>query len=177
MRLNYVVVAFKMFVTQTESKGRQETTHYLFNWDKVTAADSYDFGGIKGEDNWNLIKFLNKELDECIDPTTRKELFNVRQIQIEEGVRSRACYFLIGKDKGFRCYIDMKKDESELEVRITNLEGKRIPIASKKRLIVQKDSSNNQRYVFLHRVTEHQAGKGTHPSRSIPEAKKDLANV
>jgi hypothetical protein len=170
-------IAFKTFVRQTESVGREEITHYLFNWDKIASADSYDFGGIKGEDNWNLIRFLNKELDERIDPKARKELLKVRRIQIEEGVRSKACYFLIEKEKGFRCYIDMKKDESELEVRITNLEGKRIPIASKKRLIVQKDSSNNHRYIFLHRVTDYQARKGTHPSRSIPEAKKDLANV
>jgi hypothetical protein len=170
-------IAFKTFVRQTESIGQEGTTHYLFNWEKITSADSYDFGGIKGEDNWNLIKFLNKELDERIDRKARKEMLNLRQIQIEESVRSKACYFLLEKDKGYRCIINMKKDESELELRITNLEGDRIPIASKKRLIVQKDSSNYHRYVFLHRATEHQAGKGIHPSWSIPEEKKDLANM
>lgn len=170
-------VAFKTFVRQTESIGQEETTQYLFNWDKITSADNYDFGGIKGEDNWNLIKFLKKELDERIDRKARKEMLNVRQIQIEESDRSKACYFLLEEDKGYRCIIDMKKDESELELRITDLEGNRIPIASKKRLIVEKDSSNNYRYIFLHRVTENQARKGTLPSRSISEEKKDLANV
>lgn len=164
-------IAFKTFIKQTESIGREESTHYLFNWDKISPGDSYDFGGIIGEDNWNLIKYLNKKLDERIDRKARKGLLNIKQIRIEVADRIKECCFLLENDIGYRCILEMKKDESELELKITDLEGNRIPIASKKRLIVQKDSIKNYKYIFLHKVTNNQARKRIHPSRSIPEEK------
>ena len=120
-------IALKIFIRQTESLGREESTHYLFNWDKITPSDTYDFGGIIGEDNWNLIKYLNKELDERIDRKDRKGLLNIHQIRIEVADRSKECHFLLENDKGYRCILEMKKDESELELIITDLRATEYP--------------------------------------------------
>jgi hypothetical protein len=157
-------IAFKTFIMQTESLGREESTHYLFNWDKITPSDSYDFGGIIGEDNWNLIKYLNKELDEYIDRKARRGLLNIKQIRIEVADRSKECYFLLENGKGYRCILEMKKNESELKLKITDLEGDLIPMTSKKKLIAQKDSIKNYKYIFLHRLTKSQVRKRIHPS-------------
>ncbi len=158
-------IAFKTFIRQTESLGIEESTHYLFNWNKITPGDSFDFGGIMGEDNSNLIKYLNKELDERIDRKARKELLSIKQIRIEVVAdRRKECYFLLGNGKGYQCILEMKKDECELDLRITDLEGNRVAIASKKRLIVQKDSMENYNYIFLHRLTKSRARKRVYPS-------------
>jgi hypothetical protein len=150
-------IAFKTFIRRTESLGREESTHYLFNWDKITPSDSYDFSGIIGEDNWNLIMYLNKELDERIDRKARKGLRNSKQIRIEVSDRSKECYFLLENDKGYRCILMMKKDQSELKLKITDLEGRLVPMTYKKRLIVQTDSIKNYKYIFLHRPAKSKA--------------------
>lgn len=108
-------ISFRIYSSQRESTSKTENLIYLFNWNKIGELNVND---TELDDVSDDYKILIRLLKDIISEKIGREIGLTRQTKIELEGGIKRCYLITRFGKGFRCELEINKDEKSLKITI-----------------------------------------------------------